>query len=65
MPIKTKLTTPKGALICALMAPSRDLLGEATQILTTHFGPVRHASQTYAFDYTDYFITPTRWGPIW
>ena len=54
MPIHT-LPTPKGALICAQMAPSQKLLEEATSQLVTRFGPARHTSQTYPFDYTDYY----------
>ena len=54
MPIDLQ-PTPNGALVCALMAPSRELLEEAIAQLATSFGPARHNSQTYPFDYTDYY----------
>ena len=54
LPITTQ-PTPTGALICALMAPSPDLLQQATDLLATHFGPPRKTSRIYPFDYTEYY----------
>ena len=47
---------PTGALICAIMAPSLDLLKNSTAQLAGHFGAVRRASPAYSFDrYSSYY----------
>ncbi len=47
--------TPIGALICATMAPSSELLDEVGESLENHFGPAQRSSATYPFDYTNYY----------
>ncbi len=54
MPITTD-PTPFGALVCATMAPSSELLDAAGTSLEKPFGPAERSSATYPFDYTDYY----------
>jgi hypothetical protein len=54
VPLELQPAEP-AALISAVMAPSLDLLAEATRRLASGFGPVARASEVYRFDFSPHY----------
>ena len=47
--------SPRAVLICAVLAPSLEIIDEALARLTETLGPVEDRSPPYDFDYTSYY----------
>ena len=47
--------TPQAALVCAVLAPSRETIDESVSRLARQLGPVADHSHPYDFDYTSYY----------
>ncbi len=47
--------SPRAVLICAVLAPSLEIIDEALARLTEKLGPVEDCSPPYDFDYTSYY----------
>ena len=47
--------SPRAVLICAVLAPSLEIIHEALVRLTETLGPVEDRSPPYDFDYTSYY----------
>ncbi len=47
--------TPRAVLICAVLAPSLEIIDQALTRLAEKLGPVEKRCQPYNFDYTSYY----------
>ena len=54
MPIELQAVTPV-ALVFAGLADCEQTLATSKEQLAQYFGPLRAASEVYAFDYTSYY----------
>ena len=63
MPVDLK-PCPRAVVICAVLAPSLETIGQSLTLLVEKLGPVEARSLPYDFDYTSYYQTEMGSGLI-
>ena len=54
MPIDLQ-STPRGIVVCAVLATTRETIEQALEPLSRQLGPVAQTGEPYDFDYTSYY----------